>query len=71
MKMYKTIPKARKKYLKVKLIYEGPIEAPIIKDDILGKLIISYKDEIISKHQLHATEDIKKNKYNLKNNRIY
>ncbi len=58
--VYKTIPKARKKYLKVKLIYEGPIEAPIIKDDILGKLIISYKDEIISEHQLHASEDIKR-----------
>ena len=58
--IYKTIPKARKKYLKVKLIYEGPIEAPIIKDDILGKLIISYKDEIISEHQLHASEDIKR-----------
>ena len=27
--VYKTIPKARKKYLKVKSVYEGPIEAPI------------------------------------------
>ena len=42
--IYKTIPKARKKFLKVKLIYEGPIEAPIIKDDILGKLIIKVKE---------------------------
>ena len=58
--IYKTIPKARKKYLKVKLIYKGPIEAPIIKDEILGKLIISYKDEIISEHQLHAAENIKR-----------
>tara|TARA_Y100001970_G_scaffold288904_1_gene417637 strand:+ start:221 stop:1375 length:1155 start_codon:yes stop_codon:yes gene_type:complete len=58
--IYKTIPKARKKYLKVKLKYEGPIEAPIIKDEILGKLIISFKDEIISEHQLYAAENIKR-----------
>ena len=45
--VYKTIPKARKKYLKVIVNYNGPIEAPIKKDDILGKMKILYKDEII------------------------
>ena len=32
----------------------------IKKDDILGKLTISYKDEIIEEHDLLAFEDIKK-----------
>ena len=58
--VYKTIPKARKKYLKVKSVYDGPIEAPIFNNDILGKLIISYKDEIISEHNLIAAEDGKR-----------
>jgi len=58
--VYKTIPKARKKYLKVVVNYNGPIEAPIKKDDIIGKLRISYKDEIIDEHDLLAFENIKK-----------
>ena len=58
--VYKTIPKARKKYLKAVVNYNGPIEAPIKKDDIVGKLKISYKDEIIEEHDLLAFENIKK-----------
>ena len=58
--IYKTIPKARKKYLKSKIVYEGPLEAPIKKNSVIGKLIITYKDEIISEHNLFASEDIKK-----------
>ena len=42
--VYKTIPKARKKYLKIVVNYNGPIEAPIMIDDIVGKLQIQYKD---------------------------
>ena len=58
--IYKTIPKARKKYLKVKSVYNGPIEAPISENDILGELVISYKDEVISKHKLLAAENVKR-----------
>jgi D-alanyl-D-alanine carboxypeptidase (penicillin-binding protein 5/6) len=58
--VYKTIPKARKKFLKVSMTYNGPIQAPIIKDDILGKLIVTYKDEIIDEYDLFAYEDVKK-----------
>ena len=58
--VYKTIPKARKKYLKIIVDYEGPVEAPIKKDDVLGKLKISYKDEIIEEYNLLALENIKK-----------
>tara|TARA_B110000238_G_scaffold175395_1_gene195720 strand:- start:1215 stop:2366 length:1152 start_codon:yes stop_codon:yes gene_type:complete len=58
--IYKTIPKARKKFLKISVIYQGPIQAPIQKDDVLGKLKIKYKDEIIEEYDLFAFEDVKK-----------
>ena len=45
--VYKTIPKARKKNLRVSVIYNGPIQAPIKKDDIIGKLKVTYKNELI------------------------
>jgi D-alanyl-D-alanine carboxypeptidase (penicillin-binding protein 5/6) len=58
--IYKTIPKARKKFLKVSIIYDGPIQAPIKKDDILGKLKVSYKGELIEEYDLFAFENVKK-----------
>jgi len=58
--VYKTIPKARKKFLKVSINYSGPIEAPIKKDDILGKLTITYKNKLVGEHDLLAFEDVKR-----------
>ena len=58
--IYKTIPKARKKYLKGVIEYSGPILAPIKKDNIVGKLKIFYKDDLINEYDLYALEDIKK-----------
>ena len=58
--VFKTIPKAKKKYLKAKIIYEGPIKAPIKKGDIVGKFIINYKEELINEYDLLAFENIKK-----------
>jgi len=58
--IYKTIPKSRKKYLKVSMTYNGPIPAPIKKDDIIGKLKITYKNELIEEYDLFAFEDVKK-----------
>ena len=58
--IYKTIPKARKKFLKVSINYTGPIQAPINKDDILGKLKITYKGEFLEEYDLLAFEDVKK-----------
>ncbi len=58
--IYKTIPKARKKNLKLSIIYKGPIQAPIKKDDILGKLTVSYKEELIGEYELFAYESVKK-----------
>jgi len=58
--IYKIIPKARKKFLKVSLNYTGPIQAPIKKDDILGKLKITYKGKLLEEYDLLAFEDVKK-----------
>ena len=58
--IYKTIPKARKKYLKVKIDYDGPIHSPIKKDDIIGKLKIIYKNELVDTYDLLAFEEINK-----------
>ena len=58
--IYKTIPKARKKHLKGVVEYSGPILAPIKKNDIVGKLKIFYKDDLINEYDLYASENIKK-----------
>ena len=58
--IFKTVPKAKKKYLKVKISYTGPVEAPINKDDVIGKLTITYKDLPINEYDLFAFGDIKK-----------
>ncbi len=58
--IYKTIPKARKKFLKVSLHYKGPIQAPIKKDDVLGKLKVFYKGKLIEEYDLLAFEGVKK-----------
>ena len=58
--IYKTVPKGRKKNLKVTMIYNGPIPAPIKKNDILGKLQITYKNELVDEYDLLAFEDVKK-----------
>ncbi len=36
--IYKTIPKAKKKYMKVKIVYDGPIQAPIKKGEKLAEI---------------------------------
>jgi serine-type D-Ala-D-Ala carboxypeptidase (penicillin-binding protein 5/6) len=58
--IYKTIPKARKKFLKVAIKYNGPIQAPINKGDIVGKLKVTYKNELIDEYELLAFENVKK-----------
>tara|TARA_Y100000590_G_scaffold31746_1_gene35104 strand:+ start:37 stop:1194 length:1158 start_codon:yes stop_codon:yes gene_type:complete len=58
--IYKTVPKARKKYLKAIINYKGPILAPVKKDDVVAKLNIFYKDDLINTYDLYSNEDIKK-----------
>jgi len=58
--IYKTIKKAQKRLLKVSINYNGPIEAPIKKNQIIGKLNISYNENIIGEYDLLAANDVKK-----------
>ena len=58
--IYKTIKKAKKRLLKVTLKYEEPIEAPIKKDDIIGKLRVVYDQELVGEYNLLASNDVKK-----------
>ena len=58
--IYKTIKKAKKKLLKVSVMYEGPIEAPIYKDEKVAILKVVYDNEIVGKYDLLASNDVKK-----------
>ena len=58
--IYKIIKKGKKKLLKVKMLYEGPVEAPISKDQVLAKLRIIYDDELIDDYDLLAKEQVNK-----------
>ncbi len=58
--IYKTIKKAKKRLLKVALKYEGPVEAPIKKNDILGKFRVVYDEELIGEYELLAAKDIER-----------
>ena len=58
--IYKTIKKAKKRLLKVTLKYEEPIEAPIKKDDIIGKLRVVYDQELVGEYDLLASNNVKK-----------
>ena len=58
--IYKTIPKSRKKHLTVSITYKGPIQAPINRDDVIGKLKVVYKNELIEEYDLFAFENVKR-----------
>ena len=58
--IYRTIKKAKKRLLKIALKYEGPIEAPIKKDDIIGKFRVIYDDELVGEYDLLAANNVEK-----------
>ncbi len=58
--IFKTIKKAKKKLLKVKMIYKGPIEAPVKKDQIIGKLNVVYDQDLVGEFDLLASKDVKR-----------
>ena len=58
--IFKIIKKGQKKKLKAKIIYNGPIEAPIEKDQILAKLKIVYDQDLIGEYDLLAMNEVKK-----------
>src|SRR6056300_343739 len=58
--IFKSIKKAKKNLLKVALKYEGPIEAPIKKNDVIGKFRVVYDEELIGEYDLLAAKDVDK-----------
>ena len=56
--VYKTIKKARLRNLKVELHYQGPLKAPIVKDQKVGEVMIYYKEDLIETLDLLASESI-------------
>ncbi len=58
--IYKTIKKARKNRLKISVNYNGPIEAPIKKDQVIAKLKMVYDDELVGEYDLYAKEEVKR-----------
>ncbi|MBD1139365.1 D-alanyl-D-alanine carboxypeptidase [Pelagibacterales bacterium SAG-MED46] len=58
--IYKTIKKAKKKLLKVSVNYNGPVEAPIKKDEKIASLKVVYDDELIGEYELLSLKEVKK-----------
>ena len=58
--IYKTIKKAKKKLLKVSIKYEGPVEAPIKKDEKVAILRVVYDNELVGEYDLLAFKEVNK-----------
>ena len=58
--IFKTIKKAKKKLLKVVVKYDGPVEAPISKDQKIATLRVVYDQELVGEYDLLASKDVKK-----------
>ena len=58
--IYKIIKKGQKKKLKAKVIYNGPVEAPIKKDQVLANLKIIYDQNLVGEYDLLAINEVKK-----------
>ena len=57
---YVTIKKKDIRHLSVAINYNGPIKAPILKDEKIAELIIKQKDEILKILPLYASENLQK-----------
>ena len=58
--IYKTIKKAKKKLLKVYVQYDGPVEAPIKKNEKIATLNIMYDDKFVGVYDLLSYKEVKK-----------
>jgi len=58
--IYITVPKRMKKKIKATIEYNGPIEAPIMKGDVIGTLNVYLNNELTEKVDLLSNEDVKR-----------
>ena len=42
------------------MIYDGPVEAPIIKNQVVGKLKVIYDQNLVGEYDLLASKNVKK-----------
>ena len=50
----------KKKLLKVAVKYDGPVEAPIKKDQKIATLRVVYEQELVGEYDLLSSKEIKK-----------
>ena len=58
--IYKIIKKGQKRLLKIKIEYDGPVEAPIEKNQVLAKLNIIYNQDLVDTYDLLSIKEVKK-----------
>ena len=58
--IFLTLKKKEARNLKVFLKYNGPIKAPISKDQEIAKIEVFVKDDLIKKVPVYASEEVKK-----------
>ena len=58
--IYLTLRKKEARNLKVFLKYNGPIKAPISKDQEIGKIEVFVKDDLVKNVPIYAAENIDK-----------
>jgi len=58
--VYKTIKKAKKKLLKVTVKYNGPVQAPIKKNQKIATLKVIYDQELTAEYDLLSSKEVKK-----------
>ena len=56
--IYITVPRGKKKKIKAIIEYNGPIKAPVIKDQKLAKLKVFMEDELISEYNILASNNV-------------
>ena len=58
--IFVTVPRRKKKNIKAFIEYNGPIKAPIQKNQKVAKLKIFMQDELLSEHDILALNDVKR-----------
>jgi serine-type D-Ala-D-Ala carboxypeptidase (penicillin-binding protein 5/6) len=58
--IYFTVPKRKKKIIKAVIEYQGPLKAPIKKDDKIGILKVYYEGNLKKEYNVFSNENIKK-----------
>ena len=58
--LYLTVPKRKKNLIKVIMEYEGPVKTPIKKGDKIAHLNVYVEDELETKIDLFAAEDVER-----------